>query len=136
MPDTIFTRDLDEIYKFFKKNKKIIVKPIHSFGGNDIHLLQRKINKKLILNFIKKHGHIMCQSFLPKIKDGDKVKIVPDCEHLFHQSCLDIWLLRSFKCPNCNLQIDVDQNMREKRAYERRLNIIMGRRNPPALMYV
>jgi glutathione synthase len=72
MPDTIFTRNLDEIYTFFKKNKKIIIKPIHSFGGNDIHLLQRKINKKLILNFIKKHGHIMCQSFLPKIKDGDK----------------------------------------------------------------
>ena len=72
MPDTIFTKDITEINKFFKKNKKIIIKPIHSFSGNDIHLIKKKINNKLILNFIKKHGHIMCQKFLPKIKYGDK----------------------------------------------------------------
>ena len=72
MPDTIFTKDIHEINKFFSKYKKMIIKPIHSFGGNDIHLIEKKINQKLILNFIKKHGHIMCQKFLPKIKFGDK----------------------------------------------------------------
>jgi glutathione synthase len=72
MPSTIFTKDINEINKFFTKNKKIIIKPIHSFSGNDIHLIEKKINKKLISNFIKKHGHIMCQKFLPKIKFGDK----------------------------------------------------------------
>ena len=72
MPDTIFTKNISEIYKFFTKNKKIIIKPIHSFSGNDIYLIEKKFNKKLILNFIKKHGHIMCQKFLPKIKYGDK----------------------------------------------------------------
>ena len=72
MPNTIFTKDINEITKFFIKNKKIIIKPIHSFSGNDIHLIKKKINKNLILNFIKKHGHIMCQKFLPKIKFGDK----------------------------------------------------------------
>ena len=72
MPNTIFTKDINEVNKFFIKNKKIIIKPIHSFSGNDIHLIEKKINKKMILNFIKKHGHIMCQKFLPKIKFGDK----------------------------------------------------------------
>ena len=72
MPNTIFTKDIEEVYKFFIKNKKVILKPIHSFSGNDIHLVEKKINKKMILNFIKKHGHIMCQKFLPKIKFGDK----------------------------------------------------------------
>ena len=72
MPNTIFTKDINEVYKFFIKNKKIILKPIHSFGGNDIHLVEKKIDKKMLLNFIKKHGHIMCQKFLPKIKFGDK----------------------------------------------------------------
>jgi len=72
MPNTIFTKDMNEISKFFTKNKRIIIKPIHSFSGNDIHLVEKKINKKMILNFIKKHGHIMCQKFLPKIKFGDK----------------------------------------------------------------
>jgi glutathione synthase len=72
MPNTIFTKDINEVNKFFIKNKNIILKPIHSFSGNDIHLVKKKINKKMILNFVKKHGHIMCQKFLPKIKFGDK----------------------------------------------------------------
>ena len=71
MPSTIFTKNINEIKNFFKIHKKVILKPIHSYGGNDIHLLN-KFNLKLINKFIKKHGHIMCQKFLPKISKGDK----------------------------------------------------------------
>ncbi len=71
MPNTIFSRNINEIKKFFKKNKKVILKPIHSYSGNDIHLLN-KFNSKLINSFIKKHDHIMLQKFLPKISKGDK----------------------------------------------------------------
>jgi glutathione synthase len=71
MPSTIFTQNISEIKKFFKKNKKVILKPIHSYSGNDIQLLD-KFNLKLINQFIKKHDHIMCQKFLPKISRGDK----------------------------------------------------------------
>ena len=71
MPDTLFSQDLNEIKNFIKKNKKVIIKPIHSYSGNDIHLLN-KFNSKLINKFIKKHDHIMCQKFLPKINKGDK----------------------------------------------------------------
>jgi len=72
MPNTIFTRDLKEIKNFYTTNKKIIIKPIHSYGGNDIHLIQNQFKNQFVINFIKKHGHIMCQKFLPKIKYGDK----------------------------------------------------------------
>ena len=71
MPSTIFTQNLDEIKNFFKMHKKVILKPIHSFSGNDIHLLN-KFNLKLIQKFIKQHDHIMCQKYLPKISKGDK----------------------------------------------------------------
>jgi len=71
MPSTIFTKDIIEIKKFIKRHKKIILKPIHSYSGNDIHLLN-KFNLKLIQKFIKKHGHIMCQKYLSKINKGDK----------------------------------------------------------------
>ena len=71
MPSTIFTQNINEIKKFHKKHKKIIIKPVHSFGGNDIHLLS-KFNVKLIKKIIKKHDYIMCQKFLPKISKGDK----------------------------------------------------------------
>ena len=71
MPNTIFSQNIDEIKKFFKVNKNVIIKPIHSFSGNDI-LLLNKFDQKKISRFIKKHDHIMCQRFLPKIKYGDK----------------------------------------------------------------
>ena len=71
MPKTIFTQNIGEIKNFIKINKKIVLKPIHGFGGNDIHLLHR-FNSKLIKSFIKKHNFIMCQKYLPKINKGDK----------------------------------------------------------------
>ena len=71
MPSTIFTQNIDEIKNFFKMHKKVILKPIHSFSGNDIHLLN-KFNLKLVQKFIKQHGYIMCQKYLPKISKGDK----------------------------------------------------------------
>ena len=71
MPSTIFSQNIDEIKKFFKKNDRVILKPIHSFGGNDIHLLN-KFDLKFRKKFIKKHNHIVCQKYLSKIYKGDK----------------------------------------------------------------
>ncbi len=71
MPVTIFSQNTNEIKKFLRKYKKIIIKPIHSFSGNDIHLLS-KFDSKLINKFIKKHSYIMCQKYLSKIYKGDK----------------------------------------------------------------
>ena len=71
MPSTIFTQNMNEIKKFLIKYKKVIIKPIHSFSGNDIHLIT-KFDTKLINRFIKKHNFIMCQKYLPKIYKGDK----------------------------------------------------------------
>ncbi len=71
MPNTIFTQNINEIKSFFKKNKKVILKPINSYSGNNIHLL-KKFDLKFIKKFIKKHDHISCQKYLPKIILGDK----------------------------------------------------------------
>ena len=71
MPKTLFSQNLNEIKKFFINHKKVILKPINSFSGNDIFLLT-KFNAILIKKFVKKHNFIMCQKFLPKITKGDK----------------------------------------------------------------
>ena len=71
MPKTIFSQNIVDIKKFFKANKKVILKPIHGYSGNDIHLLN-KFNLSFIKRFIKKHNHIMCQKYLPNISKGDK----------------------------------------------------------------
>ena len=71
MPETIFTQNIIKIKNFFKKHKKVIIKPIYGYSGNDIKLLSR-FNLIVIKKFIKKHDYIMCQKYLPKISQGDK----------------------------------------------------------------
>ena len=71
MPKTIFSQNIDQIRNFLRIHKKIVLKPIHGFGGNDICLLE-KFNKELIKKFIKKHNYIMCQKYLDKVINGDK----------------------------------------------------------------
>ena len=51
-----------------------------------------------------------CTICLVEFKEGDAVKIVPGCEHVFHKDCLDGWLLKAFKCPNCNVIINIEES--------------------------
>ncbi len=72
MPPTIFTKSTDQIEKFKKKYKKIVIKPTHGYGGNDILFINSLVKKTKILNYLKKHEHVMVQKFIPQIKNGDK----------------------------------------------------------------
>ena len=67
----IFLKDLDEVKYFIKKNKKVIVKPVDSYSGNDVILLNG-FKVEIIKRYIKKYNHVIFQKFLPKITKGDK----------------------------------------------------------------
>jgi len=67
-----FTKNIDEIDKFIKKHKKIVIKPTHGYGGKNILFLNKKLKKRKILNYMNQHDQVMVQKFLPKIKEGDK----------------------------------------------------------------
>ena len=71
MPNTLFSQNISEIKNFFRNHKRIILKPVNSFSGNNVYLLS-KFNHRLINKIIKKHDHIMCQKFLSNIDKGDK----------------------------------------------------------------
>ena len=72
MPPTIFTKSIDEICKFNKRYKKIVLKPTHGYGGKNILFISKNIEKSKIKNYLKKHEHVMVQKFIPEIKYGDK----------------------------------------------------------------
>ena len=77
MPPTLISEDLGEIRKFFNKNKKVVIKPIESYSGNDVQLLN-KFNKGQIVRYIKKYHHLMFQKFIPQISKGDKRVFIID----------------------------------------------------------
>jgi glutathione synthase len=77
MPSTLISEDLKEIKRFFRKNKKVVIKPIESYSGNDVKLLSN-FNKEQILKYIKKYHHLMFQKFIPQISKGDKRVFIID----------------------------------------------------------
>ena len=72
MPPTIFTKSINEIEKFKKKYKKIVIKPTHGYGGKNILFVNQNLGKSKISTYLKKHDHVMVQKFIPQIKYGDK----------------------------------------------------------------
>ncbi|KAJ1285280.1 hypothetical protein BS78_03G268500 [Paspalum vaginatum] len=43
----------------------------------------------------------MCSICLSEYRDGEMLRVMPECRHGFHVACLDAWLRRSASCPVC-----------------------------------
>ena len=72
MPPTVLTKDINKIKIFYKKYRKIVIKPIHGYAGKGILFLNNTFKKKEILKLLRNNGHAMVQKFLPNVKKGDK----------------------------------------------------------------
>ncbi|MBA0681251.1 hypothetical protein Goari_023069 [Gossypium aridum] len=42
-----------------------------------------------------------CPICLGEFLDGEKVRVLPKCNHGFHVKCIDTWLMSHSSCPNC-----------------------------------
>ncbi|KAJ1263735.1 hypothetical protein BS78_09G209100 [Paspalum vaginatum] len=42
-----------------------------------------------------------CSICLCEYRDGEMLRVMPECRHKFHLTCLDAWLRRSASCPVC-----------------------------------
>ncbi|KAI4333458.1 hypothetical protein L6164_018268 [Bauhinia variegata] len=46
-----------------------------------------------------------CPICLAEFEKGDKVRLLPQCNHGFHVWCIDKWLVSHSSCPNCRLSL-------------------------------
>ena len=81
IPDTIISRDLEEIKEFKREFKDIIVKPLYGNGGAGIFRL--KEDDKNLTSLYEIYSSIsseplIVQAFLPDVKNGDKRIILVD----------------------------------------------------------
>ncbi|KAJ4955529.1 hypothetical protein NE237_012312 [Protea cynaroides] len=78
-------------------------------GGGDeenvVGLDQMVINSYPKFSFCKSRdrgsGDSMCSICLCDYKDGEMLRMMPDCRHFFHLSCIDAWLRLNASCPVC-----------------------------------
>ncbi|CAA3024731.1 RING-H2 finger ATL51-like [Olea europaea subsp. europaea] len=43
----------------------------------------------------------VCAVCLSEFKEGDGVRLLPECTHIFHVTCIDKWLDSHHNCPLC-----------------------------------
>lgn len=73
-PDSIITRDKEQILKFWEnqKNKKMVLKPLEGSGGQDVYLIdENEKNVNQIITHLSSEGYVIAQEYLPAGKDGD-----------------------------------------------------------------
>ncbi|CAN0841379.1 RING-H2 finger protein ATL8, partial [Linum grandiflorum] len=47
----------------------------------------------------------VCSICLSEYQNGDSLRLLPNCGHVFHKGCIDLWLsTRSSSCPICRDQ--------------------------------
>ena len=81
IPDTLISRDLDEIKKFKREFKDIIVKPLYGNGGAGIFRLKEDDKNLTSLHELFSNMSsepLIAQAFLPDVKNGDKRIILVD----------------------------------------------------------
>uniref|UniRef100_A0A803KPD1 RING-type E3 ubiquitin transferase n=1 Tax=Chenopodium quinoa TaxID=63459 RepID=A0A803KPD1_CHEQI len=55
-------------------------------------------------------GSPLCVICQYKFRDGELVRCLPECDHLFHLSCIDKWLTSHKTCPSCRDDLDIIAN--------------------------
>ncbi|KAJ6717871.1 RING-H2 FINGER PROTEIN ATL52-LIKE [Salix purpurea] len=56
---------------------------------------------------VSKSEDVACAVCLNEFRDGEEVKVLPECLHTFHVSCIDMWLFSHSNCPLCRTDMGV-----------------------------
>ncbi|CAN8247810.1 unnamed protein product [Cochlearia groenlandica] len=49
-----------------------------------------------------------CSVCLSEFREEEKLRIIPNCSHLFHIDCIDVWLQYNANCPMCRTRVSCD----------------------------
>lgn len=53
-----------------------------------------------------------CAVCLNEFQQDEKLRIIPNCSHVFHIDCIDVWLQNNANCPLCRTSISLTTNNR------------------------
>jgi len=80
-PPTLIARDASSIRAFRRREGRVVVKPLNGMGGRGVFVLEEgDPNLSSVIETLTHGGreHVMAQSFLPEIADGDKRVLLVD----------------------------------------------------------
>lgn len=71
-------------------------------------LEERTIQSIAVFRYKKGDGLVVvteCAVCLAEFRDGESLRLLPDCLHAFHLPCIDPWLKTHSSCPSCRTTI-------------------------------
>ncbi|KAL6497462.1 hypothetical protein OROGR_029391 [Orobanche gracilis] len=57
---------------------------------------------------------VECAVCLDSFNAGDKCRILPKCNHIFHGDCVDSWLLKTGACPVCRTGVRTTEVVQDR----------------------
>ncbi|KAK9283548.1 hypothetical protein L1049_011795 [Liquidambar formosana] len=63
------------------------------------------------ISLVSKTEDATCAVCLCEFKDGEPVRVLPECLHAFHVPCIDMWLYSHLSCPLCRSDMTPPQNL-------------------------
>lgn len=56
---------------------------------------------------------VICSVCLALLLEGEQVRQLPECKHIFHAECIARWLPLHMSCPICRSEVDMTKHLRE-----------------------
>lgn len=98
-PGSLQTRGLDE-----SAIRSIPVFHFRKHGLNQGICLEKKsIDDDDVVKFSE------CAVCLNEFEEDEKLRIIPNCAHIFHIDCIDVWLQSNANCPLCRTSISTNR---------------------------
>ncbi|RWW41671.1 hypothetical protein BHE74_00052831 [Ensete ventricosum] len=63
---------------------------------------------------------VECAVCLSMVGEGETVRLLSACEHLFHAECIDVWLLSNSTCPVCRADARPEKMAEKANSEEKR----------------
>jgi glutathione synthase len=82
-PESLVSRNMAQLRRFYTEHQDIILKPLDGMGGASIfHVKPGDMNLSVIIETLTQHGsrYTMAQKYIPEISAGDKRILVVDGE--------------------------------------------------------
>lgn len=59
---------------------------------------------------------LICSVCLALLQEGEQVRQLPECKHIFHADCIAKWLPLHMSCPVCRSEVDITKYVRAAEA--------------------
>lgn len=70
-------------------------------------------------------GHMSeCPVCLTEYKEAERIRLLPNCKHIFHPTCINTWLESHTTCPLCRTDVQAPKHSRSQSSLERILSLI------------